>query len=749
MSVLSFPRIYFRGVMCFDPPTGNNNDQFPTYAYDQASLNWAFLANYNIKPDNFQSTFGPWVCSNQAYINQSTMQCAQSPPGEWNYFGSNACYFVQYEDISRGIIRKSLVTGGALALGKPATQDPLFGKPIELIGDVFGSPEASRPGRLVDNNPACDYSSQIYFHSMRFGDDRTGISGPCYRRMHSRFIGPVRNPNLPSAGHASVTWQTCFPADKGLVIANAGNSPLLAALQQMIAAGKARGVMVRFNTYLALYYQNGYFNDISPRPKDLGDLPALYAKALADGNQFANPCYTRVVGTIGPWFAEELVSVPQGRFLATAGVRPVPKLDPQQPPIALNELGIHAGPQLTSAQAPAVAGANINIPPPNSIGVVQFGITLAEIDYTNHVISLDVMNTFPEWYWDGAKYDLGDATLGATDSRGNFTRVATIPYADYAEAMYEQAGGTLDIKFDPGLAQTIADGVLVCRVASGDPKGGTVDMLVEQPFMAQTDDRGIYLNEGEKTSFNVSVFYKGKPAPNVKLLVAQYAPALDPRNPMSYVNAAVTVLPTYLPQIIDITNGRTSVVPISTGTQTIETNVTVVDADAHGVARIDISAVSAGLPVLVFYPFAAADESLPQPIYALEAPTPSAVLYFTTIRVLSFDDDFVERFVTLWNSTFDAAKAWNFVYENILYLYDMLFPVMRQYVPLGDRQRVEGAVDQVLTLIAPSYFAESTLAMPITRDLSRGKRTVLQLWGGLVKKNYPPQPISKPAPPVA
>jgi hypothetical protein len=55
----------------------------------------------------------------------------------------------------------------------------------------------------------------------------------------------------------------------------------------------------------------------------------------------------------------------------------------------------------------------------------------------------------------------------------------------------------------------------------------------------------------------------------------------------------------------------------------------------------------------------------------------------------------------------------------------------------------------VLTLIAPSHFAESTLAMPITRDLSEGKRTALQLRGGLVKRNYPPQPISKPAPPMA
>jgi hypothetical protein len=54
----------------------------------------------------------------------------------------------------------------------------------------------------------------------------------------------------------------------------------------------------------------------------------------------------------------------------------------------------------------------------------------------------------------------------------------------------------------------------------------------------------------------------------------------------------------------------------------------------------------------------------------------------------------------------------------------------------------------VLTLIAPSYFAESTLAMPITRDLSQGKRTVIQLWGGLVKRGYPRQPITAPAVPT-
>jgi hypothetical protein len=747
MSVLSFPRVYFQGFMCWDPPTGNNNDQFPTYAYDKAALNWGYLKQFGIDQSNFRTTFRPWVASEQKYIDGNGNPQI-SPPGEWNFFGTNGCYFVQYEDKSQGIDRKSRITGGALALNTPVTQDPLFGKPIELIGDLFGSPEAARPGRLVDNNPASSYSSQIYFNSMSFGDGQTGISGPCYRRMHSRFIGTLRNPNLPSAGHVSVTWQTCFPR-KGLVINNAGNSKLLQNLQQMIDAGTAKGVMVRFNTYLSLYYQNGYFNGSAKKPESLGDTPAIYKDGLATGNQITNPCYSRVLGVIGPWYNDELVSVPEGRFLATAVPLPVKPNDTIKA-MRLTSAMIHGGPPPVDELAAPAPQANINIPPANPTPVVMLGVTFAEIDYTKGIISIDALNTFPEWFWQGNKMDLGDVTLAAKDSQGALTTIATLSYADYNESSYEKGGGILDIKFDPspqkGLAQKIKDGTLVVRAVAATSPPKTVDVLVEQPWSAQTDDRGIYLNEGQSKPFDVSVFFKGKRAPNAKLLIAKYAPALT-SDPTSYVGAPVLAIAANGPQIVDITNGPTTTVSTD-GTTPIRTNVTIVDVDANGVAHVNISAASAGLPVLMFYPFQAGSAP-PQPHYEFDSATmPSGVSFYTTIRVLSFDDAFVDQFVQLWNSTYDSAKAWDFVYSNILYLYDMIYPVMLRFVPLGNRQRVEAAIDQVLTLIAPSYFAESTLAMPITRDLSEGKRAVIQLWGGLVKRGYPPQPITAPARPT-
>jgi hypothetical protein len=746
MSVLSFPRIYFQGFICWDPPTGNNNDQFPTYAYDKAELNWGYLALFGITPNNFGVAFRPWVTSNLQWNADKSGNPVYSPPGEWNFFGTNGCYFVQYQD------KKSRITGGATALGSPAPQDALFGKPIELIGDLFGSPEAARPGRLVDNNPASSYSSQVYFNSMRFGDDQTGIAGPCYRRMHSRFIGTLRNPHLPSAGHVSVTWQTCFP-QKSLVINNAGNSQLLSNLQKMIDSGKAKGVMVRFNTYLSLYYQNGYFNGAPKKPEKLSDLSDMYKEAFRTRNQFTNPCYSRVLGVIGPWYNDELVSVPEGRFLATAVPLPV-KPNVTAHAMRLTSSMVHGGPApglaapAPTAAPPPVAAPNINVPPASPTPVVMLGVTLAEVDYTNHIIFIDALNTFPEWFWQGDKMDLGDITLAVQDSGGGTpTTIATLKYKDYDQSAYEKNGGILDIKFDPDpkkdLANKIKNGTLVVLAV---PAGSTkpVNVLVEKPWSAQTDDRGIYLNEGQSKTFDVSVFFKGQRASNAKLLIAKYAPALT-SCPISYVGAPVLAIAADGPQIVNITNGQTSAVEVSDGAgDTITTNVTVVDVDTNGVAHVNISAASAGLPVLMFYPFQAGTTP-PTPQYEFDNDVPSGLSFYTTIRVLSFDDAFVDEFIQLWNTTFDPDKAWTFIYSNILYLYDMIYPVMLRFVPLGERQRVEAAIDQVLTLIAPSYFAESTLAMPITRDLSEGKRTVLQLWGGLVKKNYPPQPITKPA----
>jgi hypothetical protein len=753
MSVLSLPRIYFTGAICWDPATGNNNDYFPTYDDEQAALNWDFFKQFgiNITPANFQSTFRPWAIANQT-INSTT-----GIPGEWNYFGGNGAYFTQYTDPTTGIDRRTRITGGMITPGQPVTSDPLIGTPVTVLGDPFGDPQPKPPGRLIDSNPTSVYSAQLYFNSLAVGNESANIAAPRADRMQSRFVNFTRNFNLPAAGGASVTWQACFPMSQGLKI-NAGKSNLLAQLQAAIGPGKAKGIMVRFNTYLNLYFQNGYFNDFQPQPKSAAELPALYDAALKSGNLFSNPCYSRVVGVIGPWYDSELNTCPEGRYLAsppnTVLCNPRATQACWQNQSLERPMMRKSAHQASEQVSAGISGGPINVPVASLKSSGQLGVAVAEFhdqnDVLSNVLSIDLLNTFPEWFWQGEKVDFKDIDIGVVSPNNSYTKLATLTSASYAQANYENAGGIVDLPINSQQASLLKDGQIVFLaqpgvwVATADSQGNlqpskTQVILAETPLTAQTDSRGIYLNEGESSSFQISVKNRGKPAAGASVLIVKY-------NPPDATSSTVNAIPAGALQVVNITNGQPIVVTVTPdGEQPIQTNAAIFQADGNGMVNVSIQAAGPGFPVLVFYPYLSG-QPVPQATGSFDE---VGTAMFTTIRVLSYDDAFVDQFVKLWNSNYDPAQAWNFVYSNILYLYDMIFPVMLRFVPLGDRTRVEAAIDQVLTLISPKYFPESTLAMPITRDLSRGKRAVLELWGGLVKRGYPPQPISAPAVPTA
>lgn len=745
MSVLSYPRIYFTGFMCWDPATGNNNDYFPTYDDNNATLNWPFLAGQGITPDNFGVLFRPWAINQQTIPPYNNGQ--PGAPGEWNYFGGNGAYFLQYVDPSMDIDRRTLVSGGKLGPNQVVGSDPLFQQPVTLLGDPFGNPEPKPPGRLVDINPASVFSSQIYFKGMSFGDAKMGIQAERVQRMQSRFVNFGRNFNLPRAGIASVTWQASFPSGSGLII-TPGQSQLLAALLAQLNSKAAKGIMVRFNTYLNLYYQNGYFNNFQPQPASEPELAGLYQRALNTGNYFSNPCYSRVVGVIGPWYDGELATAPEGRYLTNPGIV---LCDPAQPqpcwsaaPAAPHEIN-KGGPQGVAVAPPPGAGKNPirvsgNLPLPYT---AFLGDAMAEVDYTRNILSIDLLNSFPEEDWHGEKANFQAITIGVQNGN-TFTPIGTLPFTSYNRAAYEGGGGIVDVPFDPNLASAIRDGVLFFQVGQGvwvaEQSGNsfkpvaTRTVFVETPLVAQTDQRGLYLNEGEQGAFQVSIKARGKPAAGAKMLMVKYIP--------DSVSASANLFPiaTAAPQVVNITSGQSA--PITIQGTSITTMATTVQADANGMVTVKVTAAGPGFPVIMFYPYTGTTPPAPAPVFGQ-----SGAMY-VTVRVLPYNDDLVDKFVQTWNASYDPVQAWNFVYNNILYLYDMIFPVMLKFVPLGERARVEAAIDQVLALIAPSYFPESTLAMPITRDLSRGARTVIELWASLVKKNYPPQPITAPPPPT-
>ena len=74
----------------------------------------------------------------------------------------------------------------------------------------------------------------------------------------------------------------------------------------------------------------------------------------------------------------------------------------------------------------------------------------------------------------------------------------------------------------------------------------------------------------------------------------------------------------------------------------------------------------------------------------------------------------------LERNTPDSMLTWKFVYDNVLRVFDLVYPVMSLVMNLASGKVVEKMAAQVEAATSLSIF-ESTLAMPITRDLSEGE----------------------------
>ena len=523
--------------------------------------------------------------------------------------------------------------------------------------------------------------------------------------MHSRWLDLSRiyttDQSLTQpAASVGCCFQTCIPYDQVTWPAPGANSNLANQLQQAAQESPAIGIMVRFTAYVNVYFKNGYLNNFTPTPHNYKDLAADLKAAWDEFNNtgktdlfFSNPCYSHIVGSVGVWNAGEVASVPVGRYLSATNVV-----------AATGTTTPAAAPQPPGTKQRALA-ADVS-----ASQQVALGPVVAYVD-GNH-ISLDLNSTMPEngtpgeWPSDLSKANFGTLNLGVVNN-GTFNSVAEISYDQYAQAAYEASAGIIDIQLPNGLP----DGLLAIQA-------GTVTALQEQELSAQTDSRGIYLDQGGETDFTIGVYDFGSPSSGTNVLIAQY-------------DQSLTLIPTSAPPLVLFTNGQQSAIT-SNG---VTTNVTVLTSDETGVVTPGIAANTPGFAVLAFFPFTGT--SLPQPPVSLFGQiAPITYAFYTTIRVLPFDDAVPQQFVDLWSASQDQTAAWQFIYNNILYLYDMIFNVMLEFVNLGSQTTVEQSISYIWPVISAAAAQESTLAMPITRDMSAGKRLTLQLWIYLVANNY-------------
>jgi hypothetical protein len=654
---------------------------------------------------------------NTAADDNIAMNC---PPAEWNYYGGNACGFVgddaphiEWPEKFSKPDDTAAVTGYTDSAGDDIGSDSWIGLPLRMNA---GLTEA----KLVDVDPVCPWSSQIFVDTLSVGDaaSQIGFVARSAGRAHARWLNFSRNldpQKLMIAGRASCVFQLVLPRPyiqffNKRPAAGSLDEQLLRALEQP----QVQGLMVRFVAYLTIYFQGDAFKDVVIDPKQppqfsyfpvMAQLYAEYAerRAAYERGELGGPpplpvnrAYSRTVGWIAPWTKDELRSMPGGRVLL--GAKP---------------FGPAAIEYATDAEAPERVAR----------------------------LSIDLGSTMPETDPQGTKKDYGTmhVALRPLSATGAPRDIALVPYEHYAREAYEKRSGVVDIPASAFLAPLTAADVqsnLFCiyfPAASGEE----IKPLVESPFVAQTDDRGVYVNEPgapwtsdpahDLHTVRVQVRYLGAAPPSgTSLGVVQYTP--DPPNFAEIRLRIVNASPSMNNQspYLEL-QGPAS----SRGEGFVVLPVPPPDgSDPYSIVNVCVRGVRSGCPVLGFYPIAPRENWNAPPIVKF---ADIGQLFYSVLRVLPFHNDLAQAFEDWLDTGPTIDLVTQRVFEDVFRTYYLMYPAMRF---LRDALQFQAWRGRVLEISDPSRF-DSAAYMPVTRSLSAGQRRILELWGRYADGTYP------------
>lgn len=557
--------------------------------------------------------------------------------------------------------------------------DPILGQPVTILGNTWG--DQPTPAIIVDIDPTSDFSSQIFAAQVAIGGAGLGVTATTNAqtnlpRTHSRWLDLARNPSMFPDATFAATWQLALP--NATLAFTPGGSGALAELAKAAAAGL--GLVVRFATY--------YFNRTYTDPE--------LAQLFAEGKTVLNESIGVVLGTIAPWLPGEWGSVPDGRRLNPAAVLRNPLTDRfvstfSLAPATAKVLGDTIALDLIAAfrdQMVPPPGLDDPAPPPSQL----------------------------------SKLDLGAATLQVVDDTGATHDLGAIAYD---QATYLAGAGVVEVAIPDGLASTVATGTLQL-VATGTPAIAVPGpLLVETPLVAESDDRATYVTLGQSQTLTIQVRSRGQaPGAPVPVMVQQYR-ALEILPPSPDGTQA-------LPAKLTVPVTRPWTEPKPAGTVDDPANpYAVVTADPQGgvtdragVLRLTVTGVDPGMCILVFIP----DGQNPPPPDLNGFAPQWADLYFVHVRVLPSDAHL--------DAIPDDQITWDLVYAEVLRYFYKLYPVMDAHLPLNDEQACRRAATMLAALTDASAW-NSTLYMPITRELSDGKRRLLARWIARVQRGEP------------
>lgn len=642
MSVLNLPRLHFGGEALWNPNTANNSPG----VYDESTLQ----QNPSIPPDDFVK----WLTTltTNPPIGQSGLN------GSWNVYGDGSCWF-----------RDVRISGVQFDYGQTPVSDPIVTMPgrfLQIVGGTFNDapPDAAAGApprsRMVDVAPYQSSSTQIFYKWLQLGDETLGFRarGACRMYLRWSMLRNLDTKGLPIAGPAGVIFQTAAAASD-IEWWNAADSPALAKLQTMANTSPNQGIVMQFAVYLTLYYQNATYQGVQ-----LSDAEKL-ATAYANGFTGGNPAQSVITGTLGVWGPNELASAPTQILLAPAN--PVTRMATPLPRARAMQEGTMAAPP--AAPQPFPLGP--------AMATVDSGANNLAVSFVSTILETDPKLT---------KENLGTITLQLADGSGAFlSKIADIPYSGYDKDAYRRTSGILDFTIAPEQATQIGDGTAQIQLIVPQSSGNVVALQQTSP-VAETDQRGEYLDEGEQTMMSVSVYQNGVPASGIQLTIAQYAE--DPSH-LDYV------------PVTDFADAM-----VDLGMQQYQITVDV----ENGVARFPIRYVKPGTAMLGFFPPGVPVEN--------DNNFPGTTSFYAVIRLLGADNELL--------NLPDDQITWPNTYADVLECYNLVYPKMSTIIDLGSEQAVTAAAKRILAVTAYPQRFDWTLFMPVTREMSKGKRSLLR-----------------------
>jgi hypothetical protein len=725
MGLLQLPRIYFKGYTHWNPSTFNNNDFQPTYDAANARLNWTWLERHGAHTpaaiDRYAVQPGVIPTANEVEIPQGN---PNFPPAEWNYYGGNSCGFVGSDEpviewpamFSRPAVNTT-VSGFTDASGAyDDRKDPWIGLQPRMNANTVAA-------KLVDVDPVCVWSSQIFVDTFSLGapSNGRGFTGATAGRAHSRWFNIHRNLNDDKkvfiAGSFAAVFQIGLPADSITFFDLQPSSGSVASqLRAALDKPGIQGLLVRFTTYLTIYFQGKAFEQTDNPYSVITGLYSEYATAVERyraGTQAEPPAppvnraYSRTIGWIGPWADHELRSMPGGRLLSTA-----------------------------TWTSPLRSGL-----PPTLLGpaVIECGVDPSTQTVTG--LSIDLGSTVPELDSTAAKVDFGTMYIGLMprDKFRTPVAIASIQYAGgYDQPSYERTAGVLDIPATSFLAPVVPSDLQDKRFAVWfDPSKPSLE---EAPFTAQTDARGIYVDEPNATwdspdRYRISIqvrYLDGKPPRGTRLCVVQYSPN-RPLRPTGW--SIISASPDNPAQsaYVELTGDS-----VAGGDGYIVLPVPYVeDGSPFGVVEVSVKGIRPGFPIIAFYPIAPDD--------AISPPPPSVDsdgvcrAFFCVVRVLPFHNRLALDFLDWLKTAPTADLVTQRVFDQVFRTYFLVYPVMRF---IRDPLQFQAWRGRIVELTDPKLF-ETASFMPVTRELSSGQRRMLMLWnyyldGTVIPYKYEP-----------